>query len=118
MLRRQNEQLQSQLHEATWSISALRADMEVQKKLSESTVEAFKMEARAAVERSERLGDRLKEEERQRVEAQLQAGRCAAAEKELEQIRQEVEQRILRYVMTIVYCVCYHIFATHCISVY
>ena len=118
VLRRQSEQLQSQLHEATWSISALRADMEVQKKLSESTVEAFRMEAKAAAERSERLSDRLKEEEQLRVEAQLQSARCVAAEKEADQIRQEVSVgQISAYLYTFVYIyndICIHM----CICIY
>lgn len=89
-LRLLTEQQQHQLDEARHTVSAQTAGMEVQRRLGESSVEAFRMEARAASERCDRLSEKLKMSEDARTLSESLAGRCSIAEGERDQMRQEV----------------------------
>lgn len=89
-LRMLNELQQRSLEEAQHTITSQAAGMEVQQRLGDSSVEAYKMEARAASERCDRLAARLSAVEAEKNESDALAGRCLVAEGERDQMREEL----------------------------
>jgi type II secretory ATPase GspE/PulE/Tfp pilus assembly ATPase PilB-like protein len=71
-------------------MATLTNDMDVCRRLCDSNVEAYKLDAAAAVSRAQRLSERVAELEGLSGENQAKASRCDKAEAENEQLRAEV----------------------------
>lgn len=89
-LREHADKLASNLQQSNAHVATLTNDMDICRRLCDSNVEAFKLDAAAAVSRAQRLSERVSELEALCGESHSKAARCDKAEAEAEQLRSEV----------------------------